>query len=248
MRNLKYIFVITLLLVTSNVASAKESHEYVSSYGQLLSQYVIEGEKQGIYTALVDYDSWGKDPLHEKSIQELQQVNPDALAGKEKMAFWINAYNLLTIDLIITTGEKESIKNQGSLLKNAWKSHDWEIHGKHYTLDEIEHQILRPIGDPRIHMAINCASLSCPDLRAEPFEAEKLDSQLEEQAQLFIKNQSKGVAITDSGLKISEIFKWFAKDFGGEQGAVDFISKRLPATKAKKVTGYFDYNWSLNGK
>jgi len=248
MKNLPYLFVVLLALVIAPLAHADKKQAYIADYRTLLSKYVQEGEKQGIKATLVDYASWGKDQLHKKALNTLQQINPEALSGKEKMAFWINAYNLLTIDLIIKTGEKESIKNHGSLFKNVWKSHYWEIHGSRYTLDEIEHQILRPMGDPKIHVAINCASLSCPDLRAEPYAAEKLDNQLEEQAQLFVTNQSKGVAIHNSGLKISEIFKWFAEDFGGEQGALDFIRKRLPATKEKKVTEYFDYNWSLNAK
>ena len=247
MKNLLYLFATMLALVTTPPVYASEADAYIASYSKLLAQYMQEGEKQGIQTTLVDYVSWGKDPLHIKTLEALQKINPKTLSNKEKMAFWINAYNLLTIDLIIKTGEKESIRNQGNFFKNAWKSHVWEIHNKRYTLDEIEHQILRPMGDPRIHMAINCASLSCPNLRAEPFQAAKLDDQLEEQVQLFIKNQSKAVLVTNSGLKISEIFKWFAEDFGGNKGVIEFIHKHLPQSKnTKEIDDYFDYNWSLN--
>lgn len=246
MKNLLYLFASILVLATASMAHANEKQAYIADYGALLAKYVHAGERQGINTMLVDYARWGKDQLHEKTLESLQQVNPKTLSGKDKMAFWINAYNLLTIDLIIKTDEKESIKNQGSLFKNVWKSHDWQINGKHYTLNEIEHKILRPMGDPRIHVAINCASLSCPDLRAEPYIAETLDSQLDKQVLRFVSNQSKGVAITSSGLKVSEIFKWFAEDFGDKKGVEEFIHKYLPAAKGGKVTDYFDYNWSLN--
>jgi len=248
MKNLSYLFVLVLSLVTVPLVHAGEANGYAADYGMLLSKYVQEGEKQGIKAMLVDYASWGKDPLHKMTLEALQQINPESLSGKEKMAFWINAYNLLTIDLIIKTRETESIRNQGSLFKNVWKSHDWEINGKRYTLDEIEHQILRPMGDPRIHVAINCASLSCPDLRAEPYTAEKLETQLDEQTTLFLTNKTKGVSVTNSGLKISEIFKWFAEDFGGEKGVEKFIHRHLPQTSDKKTDDYFDYNWSLNSQ
>lgn len=248
MKNLSYLFVVILALVTAPLAHADKKQAYIADYGTLLSKYVQEGEKQGIKAMLVDYASWGKDPLHKKALESLQQINPELLSGKEKMAFWINAYNLLTVDLIINTGETESIRNQSSLFKNVWKSYDWEIHAKRYTLDEIEHQILRPMGDPRIHVAINCASLSCPDLRTEPYIAEKLETQLDEQTTLFLTNKSKGVLVIESGLKISEIFKWFADDFGGEAGVEEFIHRHLPQASDKEIDDYFDYNWSLNGK
>jgi hypothetical protein len=249
MKHLPYAFVCILIYTTAPLAQAKDADGYLTHYGALLSKYVRQGEKQGIKATLVDYASWGKDPLHKKALDALLQVNPEALSGEEKMAFWINAYNLLTIDLITKTGEEESIKNQGSLFKNVWKMYGWKIHGKRYTLDEIEHTLLRPMGDPRIHVAINCASLSCPDLRMEPYTVKKLNDQLDEQAQLFAMNQSKAVAITNSGLKISKIFKWFADDFGDEKGAVAFIHTHLPQAKhVNKIDGYFDYNWSLNSK
>jgi hypothetical protein len=220
----------------------------LTDYSRLLHAYVSPGIRDDIHSTLVDYAAWQKDPLHAKAMATLQNSTPNTLTGKEKMAFWINAYNLLTIDLIITTGEKESIRNQGAFLSNVWKSHSWDIHGKPYTLDEIEHKILRHMGDPRIHMAINCASLSCPDLRSEPYIATILDTQLENQAMLFITNPDKGVRISSEGLTLSPIFKWFATDFGDEKRLLAFIHHRLPEHAAKKAIGQLDYNWRLNSK
>lgn len=180
----------------------------------------------------------------------LQRVNPDDLAGVEKKAFWINAYNILTIDLIIRTQEQESIKNLGSIFSNPWKSHDWTINGRKYTLDEIEHQILRPMGDPRIHMAINCASLSCPDLADTPYIASTLDNQLDIQTKLFLDNDTKGMNnLTGTQVKLSMIFKWFAKDFGGESGSIKLANKYIASPLSSESTiEYFDYNWQLNSR
>jgi hypothetical protein len=225
-----------------------DNNEYITSYNALLKQYVNSGEKQGIKTTLVNYKGWSDDAKHAEAMQLIAQVKPEYISGKEKMAFWINAYNLLTIDLIIKQTEHESIKNTGSLLSSPWKSHHWTISGKDYTLDAIENNILRKMGDPRIHAAINCASLSCPDLRVEAYSAEKLDAQLDEQMRKFLQNDTKGLRIKGSELTISKIFDWFADDFKEKGGVVAFIRKySLQMPENAVVAGYFDYNWKLNG-
>ena len=244
MKKTASLLMIALSLIIVPLVHADDA--YIDDYGTLLAKYVKVGNKQSIKAALVDYQSWGQDPLHKKALSALQQDNPKKRSGKDKMAFWINAYNLLTIDLIIKTGEKESIKNQGTLFKNVWKSHDWDIHGQRYTLDEIEHQILRPMGDPRIHVAINCASLSCPDLYAKPYLAKKLDAQLDQQTKLLLDNATKGFVVNNTGITLSKIFKWFAEDFGDEAGVRKFIGHYLPKTNGKAIDGYLDYNWNLN--
>jgi len=249
MKNLAYLFLVLVSCTFSFNSYAGNAEEYVSSYAKLLEKYVHVKQKQSIETSLVDYRLWSTDPLHEDSMNKILKVNPDVFSGKEKMAFWINAYNLLTIDLIIKTGEKQSIKNQGSFFKNVWKSHNWNIGGKEYTLDEIEHEILRPMGEPKIHMAINCASLSCPDLRNEPYIAEKLNNQLDEQTKLFLNNNDKGVRFASGGMQLSKIFRWFSDDFGGDEGVVGFISRNYKGDIINsEIDEYIDYNWSLNSK
>jgi len=225
-----------------------DDHAYLAPYGALLESHVSESKKQGILGALVDYKGWSKDARHAEAVRLIGLVNPDALSGKEAMAFWINAYNLLTIDLIIQQNERESIKRIGGILGNAWKDYHWTIGGKRYALDEIEHGILRKAGDPRIHMAINCASLSCPDLRADAYVAENIDAQLDEQVVKFLRNDDKGMRITNSGLEVSRIFDWFEKDFEGKGGVAAFIrSHAAQVPQDAIVAGYFDYNWKLNG-
>ncbi len=235
-----------MILVMANTGLA-DTHSYKEPYDALLKQHVTAGLKGDVPMTLVDYGSWSQDVRHMQAMQALIEVNPDSLSGKDKLAFWINAYNLLTIDLIIKNNEKESIKNLGSTFKNVWKSHKWKINGNKYTLDEIEHEILRPLGDPRIHMAINCASVSCPDLRNETYHADNLDRQLQEQTIVFLHNDKKGISTSDDTMQVSKIFEWFEEDFGGEDGVKNFIAKHLPETKNKTISGHLDYDWSLNG-
>lgn len=243
----RLLLLIGLVLFGCPIAQAADS-AYLTQYNALLKSHVHAGEKQGIKGNLVDYKSWSADTNHAAAMQKLGAALPESLSGKEAMAFWINAYNLLTIDLIIQQNEQDSIKKIGGIIGNAWKDYHWTIGGKRYALDEIEHTILRKMGDPRIHMAINCASLSCPDLRTEAYIAEKLDAQLNEQVSIFLRNEGKGLHKTETGITISKIFDWFEEDFKAGGGVAQFIRSHDPSVaKDTHIDGYFDYNWKLNG-
>lgn len=247
----RHIVIIKLLVLCSlllPVNAYADNHAYHVPYAGLLKDYVKQGSKRGVNAALVDYVRWGKDERHTQAMEALMAIDPAALKGHKKMAFWINAYNLLTIDLIVKTDERESIRNQGSLLKNVWKKHRWDISGKSYTLDGIEHKILRPMGDARIHVAINCASLSCPDLLGEPYKASMLDAQLDKQSKRFVKDATKGVRASGGELQVSKIFDWFEEDFGDKDGAAKWVQTYLGADVATPIDDYLDYNWSLNSQ
>ena len=104
-----------------------------------------------------------------KLVASLAASDPSALRGRdEQLAFWSNAYNILAMDLVVEHAPEQSIKDIGSLFFPVWKKPAGKIGGKTYSLDEIEHGIVRPLGDPRAHVAVICASLSCPPLRREP--------------------------------------------------------------------------------
>jgi len=220
------------------------AQERAKTYDAMLKQYISQVEIKGYKLSGVDYQAWNNDQRHKVAMAEITQTDFTKLNERELMAYWINAYNLLTIDLIIKNNEKESIKNLGSLFSSPWKKHSWKIQGKEYTLDEIEHEILRPMGDPRIHMAIVCASLSCPDLLNEAYNGEKLDEQLRSSTLEFLENEGKGLKKAGNDLVISKIFSWFEKDFGGEGGVLKFIEQHTGIKGV--IDDYFDYDWSLN--
>jgi Protein of unknown function, DUF547 len=149
-----------------------------------------------------------------------------------------------------------SIKDGGTLLQSIWKRKVGTVGGREYALDEIEHDILRARHrEPRVHMAIVCASLSCPDLRTEPYVADRLDAQLADAARRFLANPTKGVQPGSDGrtARISLIFKWFADDFGGADGVARFVRAAADPSIGARLTGldgrgltYLDYDWSLN--
>ena len=239
-----YLLILFCILIPPSFS--QDESTFISDYSYLLKNNTLIQVKDNVRSRLVNYNKWGNDPKHEIVISYIRNKKIIDLSKKEKLAYWINTYNLLTIDLIIKTGETQSIKNQGSLFKNVWKKHKWLINEKAIPLHEIEHEILRKFEDPRIHFAINCASLSCPDLHNEPFDAEKIDRQLDEVTYNFLKNNSKGLILKDGEYFFSKIFKWFSNDFGGKKNIKHFIANYMPEVKKNKFSGYIEYNWNLN--
>ena len=160
----------------------------------------------------------------------------------EKMAFWINAYNAYTIQLILDNYPTESIKD----IKDPWGQTFFEIDGKTMSLNTIEHEILRPMGDSRIHFAIVCASESCPKLLNCAYEAETLTDQLDQAAREFINDPSKN-SMTASEITISKIFKWFKSDFPKGDAFITYLNKYSTVNISPDTKINFqNYNWSLN--
>ncbi len=176
-------------------------------------------------------------------INQLSNNTPKPNWSKnDKFAYWMNAYNALTIDLILRNLPLKSIKD----IKDPWDQRLWKLGEKWYNLNEIEHQILRKMGDARIHFGINCASFSCPPLLNEAFTAKTVNAQLNQLAVRFI-NDTERNEISKDHIKISKIFNWFAKDFKQNGGLINFLnrySNTIISKSAKK--NYLDYNWSLN--
>lgn len=166
----------------------------------------------------------------------------DSWTQEDKLAYWMNAYNAMTIDLILRNYPLSSIKD----IKDPWDQRFWKLGDKWYNLTEIEHEILRKMGDPRIHFGINCASFSCPPLLNEAFTSGKVDGQLDTLSRKFI-NDSKRNTITSERVDVSKIFNWFDKDFKTEGTLIDFLNTYSDITISEKAkVRYRDYDWSLN--
>lgn len=161
---------------------------------------------------------------------------------EEKLAFWINAYNALTVDLIIRNYPIKSIKD----IKNPWEQRLWKLGDKTYSLEEIEHEILRKMNEPRIHFAIVCASFSCPKLQNKAFTAENLETQLTTATKEFLADTNRN-EISENSIEISKIFSWFSKDFTQNETLIDFLNQYSEVKISPKAKKRFkDYNWALN--
>ena len=208
----------------------------------------------GVYLNAVDYKKL-KDQAYKKLIKDLEKVSLSSLkARKEKLTFWINVYNVMAAKMVLDNYPVKSIKDAGSLFTAVWKKEVGVVAGKKRTLNEIEHEILRKMGEPRIHVAIVCASVSCPDLRIEAYTVEKLNEQLDDQMKLFLENAKKGLRIDTKKQRVymSSIFKWFKEDFDSKGGVRKFLAPHAPkaamaSLKNNKLSVYYmDYDWGLN--
>ncbi len=218
-------------------------------YATVLERHVSSQQKHGVRLNWVDYTALKKDPLWPRVIEQVQNFPTSKLAGeKERLAFYINTYNILAMKTVTDNWPLESIKDAGSLFSPVWKKNAGKIDGKDVSLDQIEHEILRKMGEPRMHMAIVCASVSCPDLRREPFTAEKLDSQLDDQSAAFLSNPAKGVHLSGNQAEVTKIFDWFGEDFEKLGGVQAFIGRYVTLPADVELDGYLPYNWSVNGQ
>lgn len=217
-------------------------------FDELLRQYVNE---QG----LISYSGLLKDRAKLKNYLELLVSNPPndkSWNREEKIAYWINLYNAFTLELILNYYPLESIKDIGSSVQVPFINTPWdikfiEIEGEKYDLNNIEHNILRKVFDePRIHFAINCASMSCPKLRREAYTGSRLENQLQEQTIDFLNDPLRNDIKADK-VAVSKIFLWFKGDFTKKESLASFISNysRVEIKEGQDIN-YMSYDWSLN--
>ena len=269
----------TRFTIISYGVEKTEYAEFDKSYGvynTLLNKYVSEGKVN--YEGFIE--SRGEFEAFLKSMGAVDPEDFSSWSEEDRIAYWINAYNAFTIKAII---DHYPIKRSFSLIgifyapsnsilqiKGVWTKLEFRAVGRTVTLDEIEHQILRKeFNEPRIHMAIVCASISCPDLSREAYTGEKLEKQLASASVSFINNPDKGVRIDEeeNRVKVSKIFKWFGDDFIKNYGepisfkneslknnaVLNFISDYLASEDNKEYIekddfklGYLGYDWHLN--
>jgi hypothetical protein len=184
----------------------------------------------------------------------LQGVKASGLGESEQRAFWINFYNALTIDVVLDHYPVTSIRDIGGglFVTGPWKKELVAVEGRKLSLDNIEHDILRKTWrDPRVHYAVNCASISCPNLMAQAFTGAKLERMLNQGALDYV-NHPRGARVERGRLTLSKIFEWYRRDFGSRDGEIiahvaGYAEPKLKAQLAdiKTIAGY-GYDWSLN--
>jgi len=246
-----------VILCAVSAAPARAAGFELDLLDALLAAYTREVEDAA--GVRVDYRGLRAEPRFAALLAGLAaEPAPPPARRAEHLAYWINAYNVLAIALVVQGGPVDSIRDLGGLLRPVWKRPAGTAGGRAVSLDEIEHGILRPLGEPRVHAAINCASVSCPSLRREAFRAERLEAQLEDALRRFLADPRKGARLEDGGaaLRVSPIFEWFAKDFAAHGGVRAYLAARLPRESAAALAArgdavelrYFDYDWALNAR
>lgn len=250
-------------VATSAQANAAEPGALETErYAEVLATHVND-------KALVDYETLQQNrqalDSYNASLASITPAQRESWSEAEQIAYWVNAYNSLTLASIIDQAPlKASIKD----IKGVWKGRKHAVSGDTKTLDQIEHETLRKdFQEPRIHAALVCAALSCPPLRQEPFTAEQLDAQLEDQVNQWLANPETGLRIDreNNQVYLSKIFKWFGEDWvpgygtengftGGEKqrAVLNFVSNYVSAEDRAYLeagdysVSYMNYDWSLN--
>lgn len=227
-----------------------------SLWDGFLRSYVVSNHPSGINR--VRYAEVSKDDRAtlQRYVRDMQQIKVTHLNRNEQKAYWVNLYNALTVQLILDHYPVKSIRDidisSGMFNRGPWRKKLLAIQGEAVSLDDIEHRILRPVwNDNRIHYAVNCASLGCPNLLPEAFRAEKMESQLVKSARDFI-NHPRAVHVNGNNLKLSSIYNWFKVDFSGsDEGVVRHLIQFSAPGLTRALKGFnakisYDYDWRLN--
>lgn len=250
----------TKILLLALLIAARAAGADHTLFSDILATHVREG--------VVDYAALRGDARLNRYLGWLAGTDPAKLASEEdRLALWLNAYNAYTLKLIIDRAPVKSITEigsgglaLGSLLKTtAWDIRFAEVGGRKYTLNEIEHQVIRAqFKDARAHFALNCASGSCPILRFEAYEAGSLDAQLEQQGQLFLRDSTRNrFDVAAKTADLSSIFKWYQKDFGNSDRAALLAAAKYAAPEVRRAieadpagwtVRYLAYDWTLNDR
>lgn len=253
---MKYIFSILILIVC--LSSCLPIHIHGKNALMTHDAWTVLVKKHVGADGLVDYKGFIKDKAQLEAY--LKQVSdnppPSTATSNDKIAYWLNAYNAFTIKLIVDHYPVKSIKDLGGkhqiiFINTPWDRKFFQISGKTMTLNRIEHRILRrDFTEPRIHFALNCASMSCPKLRREAYEGAKLDEQLTSQAKEFLRDTSRN-KVSEDPAELSAIFSFYGKDMTKWSGKslISFINQYSPVKlKEDAKLEYMDYNWDLNDR
>ena len=246
-----------LMLLGGALPAASQQRFDHAVFDALLHKHVVNG--------LVDYDGFARAPEFAAYLRSFDAVDPAGLPEPERLAYWIDAYNAFTIQLINGHHERASIRNVNESLglikgHGPWREPIVKAGGKLYHLDNVEHDVIRKqFKEPRIHFALVCAALGCPPLRSEAFTGAGLDAQLEDQAVLFLtRSPEKNRVDLERGIfRGSPIFvKYYREDFGGSDAAImRYLARFYPAGPERELLASgrarleaSDYDWTLNSQ
>jgi hypothetical protein len=212
-----------------------------------------DGVRRVAYGSVSDTDR----AVLDRYLERMESVQISGHTRAEQFAYWVNLYNALTVKTVLDHYPVASIRDidisPGLFANGPWGRKALAIEGEPVSLDDIEHRILRPIWqDPRIHYAVNCAAIGCPDLQAEAFTADNTERLLMQGARDYV-NHPRGVRVDEAGVTLSSIYNWFAPDFDVDGGALAHVRQYAdPALRARladvtRVDGY-TYDWALNDR
>ncbi len=254
------------LLLTGLSVLAAPAMAFDHQQWDRLLQAHVSWQRDGVASA-VDYHGMARDEaVLDRYLDRLSELDKDTFDGfsdDRKLAFLINAYNAFTVKLILKQDTRpESIRDIGSIFSGPWSQRFFTLLGEERTLDEVEHRMIRgnpALMDPRIHFAVNCASVGCPALRPEAYTGDRLEAQLADSTRRFLADRRRNRYDADARvLRVSSIFDWYEEDFEQAAGSLGGYLLRhadtlaLPAPARRDLENgdlpirFLDYDWALN--
>ncbi|MEM1112837.1 MAG: DUF547 domain-containing protein [Pseudomonadota bacterium] len=233
-----------LLLVLGTVSASAQADVDYDAWDTLLKSAVINEQ--------VSYGQWRDNPTFDALVEQVGSADTTDMTRQEQLVFYINAYNILAAQGILAGGSPSSLLGRWAYFKRD----KYTVGGQEINLYDLEHELIRPLNEPRIHFAIVCASTSCPILRAEAYTLDRLDQQLDDAARTFINDTRRNrfnAASREAGL--SKIFDWFTEDFETPAGSLqvylaDYVADPEAAALLREEgmqIKYLKYDWNLNG-
>jgi len=231
-----------------------------SLWNAFLQVYVVDSHPSGINRVRYNVVTATDKQRLQKYLEQMRALAISQFNRQEQLAYWINLYNAATINIVLEHFPVESIRDinlSSSFLSGLFAAGPWQakmltVEGEKLSLDDIEHRILRPIWrDSRIHYAVNCASLGCPNLQTEAFTPGNMERLLNDAARAYI-NHPRGASIRNGELVLSKIYDWFQEDFGDStRGVLAHLRQHAEPGLRKRLEDYeggisYDYDWSLN--
>ncbi|WP_425389936.1 DUF547 domain-containing protein [Ekhidna sp.] len=239
------VFFLSIFFFLSIKAQPGVNHE---AFDELLQKYVDD-------EGMVNYKGLKKDRPALKSYLGMLELNhpQSSWTRDQQLAYWINAYNAFTLELILEHYPVESIKDIGAVIKIPFVNTPWDIKfinigDEEYDLNNIEHGIIRKeFDEPRIHFALVCAAVSCPKLQNTAYTPEQLDQQLTKAAKEFLGNPQKNSFKSSKKATLSKLFNWYGGDFTEDGTLIEYINQYAPVKLEKNADiDWQDYNWALN--
>ena len=241
---------LVLAIASAQIVSAATFNH--SAFDQILKKYVNN-------SGLVDYNGIAKDTIFKAYMKSLESAKPEAMSHDGQLAFWINAYNAVTIDKVIRWKPRKSVRE--TLIPGVWistkfyTSRENTVAGRLVSQDDIEDILRKQLKDPRIHFAIICASSGCPQMPRFAYTEANVQMKLEEETRIYL-NSKRGTRIdaAENTLFISKIFDWYAGDFESKYGSVlafikPYLDQRtLQFLEKNPQIAYIDYDWALNAQ
>lgn len=246
----RWVRFLSLLLILTGSSTAGAVEPDWTTYNQLLQKYISLAPLNGERVNMVRYSRLRRNTIFHHEVEKIENYPLDQLGSREEeIAFYINAFNMFALRMVVDHWPVKSIRDVGQFLHPVWDMPAGSLGGKTYSLDALMNTVLRRYDDPRVHFGVSCAAMGCASFRAEAYTAETLESQLDEQVAQFLSIRN-GYRYDDKHgkVRLSKHFRWYRDDFKVFGGVEAFIGRYKSLPAGLKYEPNISCDWDINGR